>query len=96
MHNTLNEWFLSLHPERQKVLSEDKWLLANAAFEAAKNESKIYIVVRNTEDSDFNQISSFYSVHLTEVSAMNAVKKYIKDNLWLAVKDFEILEREAN
>jgi hypothetical protein len=32
---TLNEWFLSLSEERQKILREDKWMLANAAFEFA-------------------------------------------------------------
>lgn len=31
---TFNEWFMSLPEGRQKVLREDKWLLANAAFEA--------------------------------------------------------------
>jgi hypothetical protein len=30
----LNDWFLSLEPGRQSVLREDKWMLANAAFEA--------------------------------------------------------------
>lgn len=33
-HQSLNEWFLSLEPGRQAVLREDKWMLANAAFEA--------------------------------------------------------------
>jgi len=32
----LNGWFLSLPEGRQKVLVEDKWLLASAAFEAGK------------------------------------------------------------
>lgn len=32
---TFNEWFTSLPEGRQKVLREDKWMLANAAFEAA-------------------------------------------------------------
>jgi hypothetical protein len=31
---TLNQWFLSLVSGRQAVLVEDKWMLANAAFEA--------------------------------------------------------------
>jgi hypothetical protein len=31
----VNKWFLSLPPERQAVLREDKWMLANAAAEAA-------------------------------------------------------------
>jgi hypothetical protein len=33
-HQSLNEWFLSLEPGRQAVRREDKWMLANAAFEA--------------------------------------------------------------
>lgn len=33
---SLNEWFLSLGEGRQKILLEDKWMLANAAFEAGK------------------------------------------------------------
>lgn len=32
----VNDWFLSLPPERQAVLRDDKWLLADAAFEAGK------------------------------------------------------------
>lgn len=31
----VNKWFLSLPPERQAVLREDKWMLANAAAQAA-------------------------------------------------------------
>ena len=30
----LNQWFLSLAPGRQAILVEDKWMLADAAFEA--------------------------------------------------------------
>jgi hypothetical protein len=30
-----NTWFSSLHPERQAILRDDKWMLARAAFEAA-------------------------------------------------------------
>lgn len=33
-----NEWWLSLPEGRQKVLIEDKWMLANAAFEAGKGK----------------------------------------------------------
>jgi hypothetical protein len=33
---TFNEWFMSLPEGRQKVLREDKWMLAAAAFEAAE------------------------------------------------------------
>ena len=31
----VNKWFLSLPPERQAVLREDKWMLANAVAQAA-------------------------------------------------------------
>lgn len=31
----VNQWFLSLAPERQAVLREDKWMLAEAASQAA-------------------------------------------------------------
>lgn len=30
----LNDWFLSLEPERQAILRDDKWMLANAAYRA--------------------------------------------------------------
>lgn len=33
---TLNEWFISLPDGRQAVLREDKWALADAAYEAGK------------------------------------------------------------
>lgn len=35
-YNTLDEWFLSLPEGRQKVLRENKWMLAGAAYEAGK------------------------------------------------------------
>lgn len=33
---SFNEWFVDLPAERQSILREDKWMLANAAFEAGK------------------------------------------------------------
>nr|WP_250808415.1 hypothetical protein [Neorhizobium tomejilense] len=33
---SLNEWFLSLPPERRAVLRGDKWMLAEAAFLAGR------------------------------------------------------------
>lgn len=33
----LNDWFLSLPHGRQMILREDKWMLANAAFEAGRD-----------------------------------------------------------
>lgn len=35
-YENMNEWFLSLPEGRQKVLREDKWMLANAAFAAGR------------------------------------------------------------
>lgn len=55
---------------------------------------KIYIVVRNTEDSEFNEIKSFYSAHLTRVGAEKAVEKY-RSMPCGEEPDFEILEREV-
>jgi len=56
---------------------------------------KIYVVTRKTEDSEFNQISSFYSLHLTPESADNAIKQYVRD-FGYEEQEFEILERKAN
>lgn len=55
MSNELHDWFLSLPEGRQKVLSEDKWMLANAAFEAGmtiekKNNNKLHRVVSTSSD----------------------------------------------
>lgn len=36
---TFNEWFLSLEEGRQEVLRDDKWMLAAAAFEFARDEA---------------------------------------------------------
>lgn len=38
--SNFNEWFSSLPRERQEVLREDKWMLANAAFEHEQAELK--------------------------------------------------------
>lgn len=37
---TFNDWFLNLSPERQAIIREDKWMLANAAFEAGKEAER--------------------------------------------------------
>jgi len=34
--SAMNQWFLSLPEERQKILAQDKWMLANAAFAAGR------------------------------------------------------------
>lgn len=35
---SFNDWWLSLSSSRQKVLIEDKWMLADNAFQAAKSQ----------------------------------------------------------
>lgn len=35
----INRWFLELEKGRQEVLLQDKWLLANAAFLAGKEQA---------------------------------------------------------
>ena len=59
---------------------------------------KIYIVVRQTEDSEFNSICSFYSVHSSMEKANKAIKQYVLDfNLGPGGFDeFEVLEREVD
>jgi hypothetical protein len=37
---TFNEWWLSLPVGRQKVLMEDKWMLADTAFQAGLEMAK--------------------------------------------------------
>jgi hypothetical protein len=56
-------------------------------------KTTIYIVVRNTEDSEFNQISSFQSAHLTRNEAEIAVEKLRE--IYTHEPNFEILERIA-
>lgn len=34
LYTSMNEWFLALPTERQAVLTQDKWMLAEAAFDA--------------------------------------------------------------
>lgn len=41
--SAFNQWFLSLEPGRQAVLREDKWMLADNAFQAGE-ESKQAII----------------------------------------------------
>lgn len=48
-----NAWFNALPPERQAVLREDKWMLANAAFEAASAAAaaKIQLAEKEAESA---------------------------------------------
>lgn len=41
---TFNEWWLGLLPSRQKVLIEDKWMLADNAFRAGQAQKPEYIL----------------------------------------------------
>ncbi len=43
-HKTFNEWFLSLPEGEQAVIREDKWRLADNAFQAGKEASKDDVV----------------------------------------------------
>lgn len=38
---TFNEWFIKLHPERQDILRNDKWMLAEAAFHAGYESARL-------------------------------------------------------
>jgi hypothetical protein len=38
--NSLDEWFDGLPKEEQKILTEDKWMLAHAAWDAALTTQK--------------------------------------------------------
>ena len=57
-------------------------------------KTTVYIIVRNTEDSEFNSISSFQSVHLTLEGAELAVKKW-SELFGFNEDDYEILVRVA-
>lgn len=37
----VNSWFLSLTPERQAILRDDKWMLASAAYDAGLAEGNV-------------------------------------------------------
>ena len=56
---------------------------------------KIYIVVRNTVDMDFNNVDVFQSVHLTEESAEKAMAQLNEDFTLDGDDTREILERDA-
>jgi hypothetical protein len=44
--SAMNDWFLSLPPERQAILREDKWMLAEAAFAAGRDSAGPFIGYR--------------------------------------------------
>lgn len=43
---TMNAWFDRLPPGRQKVLTEDKWMLAQAAWDAALAEAQASLMAK--------------------------------------------------
>lgn len=50
---TFNEWYLSLEKDRQQVLRDDKWMMANAAFEAGQiNKTNLQEVVRDVLEQE--------------------------------------------
>jgi hypothetical protein len=55
---------------------------------------KIYVVVRDTTDAEFNTIEVFYSVHAKKEEAEAAIVQYnLKFGFFKS--EFEILEREV-
>lgn len=70
---TLNEWFLSLPPGRQAILRDDKWMLADAAFEAGKRVAPSVPTPPSTESpasqaSDPKDVAkAFAAAHLPEL-----------------------------
>jgi len=82
---TFNEWFTSLAEGRQKVLREDKWMLAENAYNAMKiqleNEKALLLeelqtaykeIESNSYDADnFNRVVDFSDVRFE-------FKKFIK------------------
>jgi hypothetical protein len=63
---TLNELFLSLPSEQQKILTEDKWMLANWAFNAGRSSqnqiiSELAAVVRIQNGNLYGDINKLLS-----------------------------------
>lgn len=66
---TFNEWFTKLPEGRQKILREDKWMLAEAAFEAgvsfgrSTNKEGRYLVPLS-KDGNYVFVDGFGDVEL--------------------------------
>jgi len=60
----LNDWFLSLPDGRQKVLTDDKWMLAGAAFIAGKSEQ----VRKPLSDAEIADLWDGTLFHITDLS----------------------------
>ena len=62
-----NQWFLSLSEERQRALREDKWALANAAFESGKQQANTELLEALTDirkwvaDGEFSDDRGIYN-----------------------------------
>lgn len=54
---TFNEWFLSLPEGRQAILREDKWMLADAAFEGGKQVAATAPTLPRADDTTPNDES---------------------------------------
>lgn len=54
----INEWFLSLPKEHQKVLLDDKWHLASSAYKAGYEEAKEEIIALKEIISSLESILS--------------------------------------
>ena len=46
---TFNEWFCALPEPRQAILREDKWMLAQAAFDAGRESGGYETVLTTTK-----------------------------------------------
>jgi hypothetical protein len=73
-----NDWFLALPPERQAVLREDKWLLADAAFKAGQsfNSSPVSAPTYRT-----------YTTTPGEAVAGIALRQLGDESRWVEVRD---------
>lgn len=81
MTQTLNEWFLSLPKERQQVLIEDKWTLANAAFEA-QNE-KLERAIQALEQIVERKIPPLYTMSGNSLG-------YLTNVAWTALQEIKL------
>lgn len=46
---TFNQWFCSLPEQRQEILRDDKWMLAQAAFDAGREHGHTGFVLTTTK-----------------------------------------------
>lgn len=65
---TFDEWWLSLPIGRQKVLIEDKWMLANAAFEASQESNKELVKL-------LDRVVQLWAAHETKIELAESICK---------------------